>query len=94
VELHGLIWLDEIVDKLAWKHNVVRAEVVEVLDSKPHIRFIEKGHRDGENVYAAFGRTAAGRYLIIFYVLKLDGMGLILSARDMSPKERKYYENR
>ena len=41
----GLIWLDEIVDKLEFKHNVRQAEVVQVLESRTLFRFIEKGHR-------------------------------------------------
>ena len=50
MELRGLIWLDEIVDKLAWKHNVTCLEVNEVLSSQPHNRFVEKGHREGERM--------------------------------------------
>ncbi|PIZ25726.1 MAG: hypothetical protein COY47_04380, partial [Chloroflexi bacterium CG_4_10_14_0_8_um_filter_57_5] len=61
---------------------------------KPHVRFVEKGHRSGENVYAALGLTDGGRYLIVFFVLKRDGRALILSARNMSRAERRKYEQR
>jgi len=33
---------------------------------QPYFRFVEKGHRSGENVYAARGQTKNGRYLIVF----------------------------
>jgi hypothetical protein len=36
---------------------------LEVIENTPHFRFVEKGYREGENVYAALGRTDAGRYL-------------------------------
>ena len=66
-------------------------EVREVLEDHPHFRFVEKGHRRGENVYACLGRTKSGRYLIIFFIFKKDGRAIVLSARDMMPAERKRY---
>jgi len=77
------------VQKLLQKHAVDQAEVGEVFNTSPRFRFVEKGHRVGENVYAALGQTAAGRYLIIFFVHKTDGRALILSARDMTDSERR-----
>lgn len=55
MKIKGLIWFDDIIEKLIRKHNVLQSEVREVLENKPHFRFIEKGHRSGENVYAAVG---------------------------------------
>jgi len=89
-----IIWLPEIIDKLAWKHNVMPSEVDEVLFSKPLYRKAQKGHRPGEDVYAALGRTDAGRYLAVFFVYKQTQEALILSARDMDRKERKLYAKR
>ena len=94
LKIKGLIWLDEVIDKLARKHNVSQNEVWEVLTGRPHIRFVEKGHRSGENVYAALGQTNSGRYIIIFFVHKKDGRAIILSARNMTPAERKKYEEK
>ena len=59
--------------------------------NNPHFRFIEKGHRSGENVYAAMGQTTGGRYLVVFFVYKSDRRALILSARDMTKAERRLY---
>ena len=36
-------------------------------------------------------QIAGGRYLIVFFIDKKRGMALPISARDMSPAERKYY---
>jgi len=92
MRIHGFTWLEDIVDKLRRKHSVVEEEVVEVFRNGPHLRRVEKGHRAGENVYAAFGRTDEGRYLTVLFILKSDSRALIISARDMARHERKRYE--
>ena len=50
-----------------------------------------KGNRSGEDVYSAMGQTDAGRYLIIFFILKPYHRALVVSARDMDRKERREY---
>lgn len=91
MKITGFIWLEEVIEKLAEKHGVEQGEVREVFANHPRFRLVEKGHRPGEDVYAALGRTAAGRYLIVFFVYKQDGRALILSARDMTSAERRGY---
>jgi len=92
LKITGFIWLGDIVEKMAQKHGVQQQEVKEVFANLPHFRFAEKGHRPGENVYAALGQTDAGRYLIVFFIHKKDGRALILSARNMTRAERRKYE--
>ena len=73
MKIKEIIWLEDIVEKLESKHNVRQSEVLDVLENKPKFRFVEKGHRKNENVYAALGQTYEGRYLIIFFVYtKMD----------------------
>ena len=91
MRISGIIWLENILDKLERKHAVKQEEVREIFANPPRFRLVEKGHRRGEDVYSAMGQTEAGRYLIIFFVLKKDGRALILSARDMTNPERKKY---
>jgi len=91
LKITGFIWLDEIVVKLAGKHHVETYEVEELFGGRPKFRFGEKGHRDGEDVYSALGQTQAGRYLVVFFILKVDGRALPVSARDMAPGERRLY---
>jgi uncharacterized protein len=90
--IDDFIWLPDIVQKLAIKHDVTMDEVEEVLFSHPRFRFVEPGYRSGEDVYSAMGQTDAGRYLIVFLIHKPDHVALILSARDMDSKERRLYE--
>ena len=84
----------EIEEKLYSKHSVAPTEVIEALENHAQFRFVEKGHRPGENVYLALAQTDAGRYLIVFFIYKVDRRALILSARDMTRTERRQYENR
>jgi uncharacterized DUF497 family protein len=72
VKVEGLVWLEPIVEKLWRKHRVEPFEVEQLFANTPCFRFIEKGHRQGENLYAAMGQTDAGRYMIAFFVLKKD----------------------
>lgn len=94
LKISDIVWLDEIVDKLAQKHNLEPEEIVEVLQSKPSFRYVEKGHRKGEDVYSAMGQTGSGRYLIVFFVLKKTGQALVVSARNMTNAEKKRYEEK
>lgn len=83
---------EHIEDKLESEHHVKVLEARQVLLSKPRIRFAEKGHTEGDDVYGAFGQTHAGRYLSVFFVYKpATKTAIIISARDMSDKERKAY---
>ena len=67
-------------------------EVEEVLNNNPFDRRQQKGHIKGEDLYAAFGQTDAGRYLIVLFIRKPNSAALPISARDMTESERKYYE--
>jgi uncharacterized protein len=87
-----IIWKDQFVSKLEQKHGVSVFEVEEVLDKHPHIRRAARGRVKDEDVYAAYGQTSGGRYLIVFYIRKISGALLPISARDMDDAEKKYYE--
>ena len=91
MRITGFIWLEQVVEKLAQKHHVEVYEVEELFRGRPKFRFVENGHRAGEDVYVALGETEAGRYLVTFFVHKLDGRALPVSARDMTSSERRLY---
>jgi len=92
VKIESVIWRDEFADKLAIKHNVTTQEAEEVLCENPHIRRAAKGNIKGEHVYAAFGQTKSGRYLIVFFIYKGRGSALPISGRDMTSRERGLYD--
>ena len=89
-----IIWLPDILDKLDWKHGVSPAEVENILYGRPLHRKVQRGRVPGEDVYAALGRTDAGRYLVVFFVYKHSREALIISARDMDGQERRLYERK
>lgn len=91
MEIQDIVWLDIFIEKIWEKHKVTPEEVEEVFKNKPKIYFAEKGKFKGENVYSATGQTDSGRYLIVFFIYKMNRKALILSARDMDLKERKRY---
>jgi uncharacterized DUF497 family protein len=86
-----IIWIDTIVEKLSAKHSISIYEVEFVLKGRHYCRLIEKGKVDGEHVYSASGRTADGRFIIVFYIVKKGGKVLPISARDMDITERRIY---
>ncbi len=89
--IEDIIWLDRIVEKLAWKHNVLPSEVEQVLSGGCRIFRKEKGKVEGEDLYNALGRTESGRYLSVFFIRKLGNNALIVTARGMNSSERGRY---
>ncbi|MEM7588529.1 MAG: BrnT family toxin, partial [Acidobacteriota bacterium] len=81
--IDDFIWIPQIIEKLSSKHRVSQDESEEVFFNRPRYRFLERGNRSGEDVYAALGRTDAGRYLIVVFIHKPNHTALIVSARNM-----------
>lgn len=88
------LWKEQFIEKLERKHQIATDEVEEVFHNAPRYGYIAKGHVKGENVYRTLGQTDAGRYLAVFFVYKQRGRALPVSARDMTPKERRRYEGK
>jgi len=89
-----IILFPQVIDKLDWKRNLTLEEVEEALFGNPMYRKVQRGHIPGEDLYAALGRTNAGRYLIVFFIYKPTHEALVLSARDMDDKERRQYDRK
>ena len=89
--INGIIWLSDIIDKLEKKHAVTPNEVENIFSDLPVFRRIERGKVKGEHVYRALGRTDSGRYLVVFFIYKRTYEALVISARDMTEKERRIY---
>jgi hypothetical protein len=91
LRLYDVIWNEKFAAKIAEKHAVSTDEVEEVLFSRPHVRKLKKGKVKGEHLYVAYRQTAAGRYLVVFFIHKPRGAALPISARDMTGAERRYF---
>lgn len=100
MRIDDFLWLAEIEEKLAVKHHVETSEVEEVFRNAPRFRFRERGRREGEGLYLALGQTDAGRYLVVLFIHKPAteqrplSRALVISARDMTDKERRQYERK
>jgi len=92
--IDDFIWLEMIVEKIETKHHVFPEEAEEIFFNEPKFRFVETGHIKGDNLYSAAGQTDAGRYLIVFFILKKPSSALVVSCRDMDTKERRRYERK
>ena len=85
-------WRKDRVDHIAIKHGITPIEVEEVCFGDP---LIGKGPgRKKKRLYYALGQTTTGRYL--FVVLKPLGKGRArpITARDMTPAQRRRYLRR
>lgn len=91
MKINGIAWLQDVIEKIHRKHGVEPDEVEDVLGGDARMRRIEAGHVRGEDLYVAAGRTRAARYLLVFFVHKRSGEALIVSAREMTRREKRRY---
>ncbi len=88
MEINEFVWLNQVEDKIIAKHLVQPHEAEEVFFNQPDIEFVETGHHKGENLYAAFGQTDTGRHVVVLFILKRGGKALVITAREMTRKEK------
>lgn len=81
-------WTDDSEDHIA-RHDVSPAEVEEVVYMRP--RLIDPGRNDTELV---FGRTVAGRYVLVVLAEAEDGRSTIVTAREMTDSDRRRFHQR
>jgi uncharacterized DUF497 family protein len=92
MQIDSIVCPEHVEEKLESKHSVTCREARQVLLNEPRVRFAEKGYTEGDDVYVALGQTFGGRYLSVFFIYKpVEKAAIIISARDMSDKERKAY---
>jgi len=87
----GFEWDDKNRDKNWEKHKVAAGECEEVFFNLPLLLQSDDAHSQKEPRYYVLGHTIAGRRLFIAFTVREDKIRVI-SARDMSKKERKIYE--
>jgi uncharacterized protein len=74
-------------------HGVLDAEAEQVFFCRPLLVVEDPIHSMDEPRFHALGRTAAGRSLHVTFTLRAEGTRIrVISARDMSRKERSIYE--
>jgi len=73
------------------KHDVEYTECEQIFFNEPIIILDDPKHSVVEERYAAFGVTESGRKLVVVYTMRNKKLRVI-SAKDMSRKEREFYE--
>jgi uncharacterized DUF497 family protein len=87
----GFQWDEHNADKIWDKHSVTRTECEQLFFNQPLIVADDTKHSKKEKRYYVLGQTGTGRRLyLIFTTRKL--VVRVISARDMSRKERRVYE--
>ncbi len=90
-ECTGFEW-DEYNIKKNWeKHFVTPLECEQIFFNKPLLVLTDLKHSDIEMRFYALGRTDRRRMLFVVFTIRNLKIGVI-SARDMSRKERNFYE--
>jgi uncharacterized protein len=87
----GFDWDDNNREKNWEKHGVLAGECEEVFFNLPLLLQPDPSHSQKEPRYYVLGQTIAGRRLFIAFTIRGEKIRVI-SARDMSKKERSIYE--
>ena len=90
-QLTGFDWDAGNRDKNWQKHQVSTGECEEVFFNLPLLIQDSPGRSQTEPRFLALGQTNAGRQLFITFTVR-DEKIRVISARDMSQKERDLYE--
>ena len=89
-----LSWTPDRVTHIA-RHGLTPDEVEQAVFEDPHRR-LRRGPRSRacrtRSLYYLYGRTAAGRYLFVVLLDRGQGRAVPVTARDMTARERRWYE--
>jgi uncharacterized DUF497 family protein len=89
----GFQWDQSNIDKNLIKHDVENWECEQIFFNKPLLILDDPKYSIAEKRWAAFGKTDADRLLVVVFT-KRGNLLRIISTRDMSRKERKFYEEK
>lgn len=90
-KISGFDWDAGNSEKNRIKHNVENWECEQIFFNDPLIILDDPKHSIREKRFAAFGRTDTGRILAVIFTMR-GKLIRVISARDMSRKERNFYE--
>lgn len=91
-ESEGFQWDSANSGKIWERHRVTPIESEEVFFNRPLVVSEDEGHSEQEERLYALGQTDAAR--LLFVALTIRGRLIrVISARDMSRKERKVYRS-
>jgi uncharacterized DUF497 family protein len=89
MKIENITWDEDTVDHIS-RHAVSPEEVEEVLFNDSDSPRIMRGK---ENRYLAYGKTNAGRFLLVVLIIA-NRKTRIITARDMTDREKKFYRRK
>lgn len=89
-EFDGFDWSGGNSDKNWDRHQVTPLEAEQVFFNTPLLTGDDPAHSDKENRFFALGQTDEGRELFVAFTMRARRLRVV-SARDMSRKERRMY---
>ena len=87
----GFEWDEGNLLKNWEKHRVSASECEQIFFNRPLVALPDPEHSHVEKRFYALGQTDAARYLFVVFTVRSD-LIRVISARDMSRKERKAFE--
>jgi uncharacterized DUF497 family protein len=91
-ECEGFQWDAANSGKIWERHKVAPIECEEVFFNHPLVVGDDEGHSAAEERLYALGQTDAARLLFVVFTIR-SRLIRVISARDMSRKERKVYQS-
>ena len=87
----GFQWDAGNSEKIRERHGVAQGECEEVFFNQPFLLTFDEKHLQDEPRYFGLGQTTAGRLLFVVFTIR-GALIRVISARDMSRREKKEYE--
>jgi uncharacterized protein len=87
----GFDWDEANIDKNWSNHQVLPGESEQIFFNEPLLLYDDTKHSHTESRYYVLGKTDAGRKLFVAFTIRKN-LIRVISARDMSRKESKIYE--
>lgn len=92
-KITGFDWDHGNARKSTQKHDVIQSEAEQIFFNQPLLLLDDIAHSQQEARYHALGKTEDGRLLHVSFTLRArDTLIRVISARDMSRKEKVIYE--
>jgi len=91
--INGFEWDNGNIEKNWQRHHILNTEAEQVFFNEPLILFDEKHSTEVEMRYHALGYTDNDKYLLVVFTVRKQ-LIRIISARTMSQKERKIYNEK
>lgn len=88
---NGFEWDTGNADKNWERHSVTKGESEQIFFNRPVLVAQSPAHSHAESRYAALGHTGEGRLLTVVFTIR-GNLIRVISARDMSRRERRHYE--